>query len=461
MKKIVILLLLIGFVVNSFAVSLDELLDGYAQNDTELAELLIKLDQQKISLQKTYVQQGINVNLTSGNTVIEFADGAPVFSVAPKVTLDIPHINSSLSASTSFQDEEIKDTSIDFSTKLIDGVSNNRDLVIEKAERDLELAERAIDERLTALQIAFYNDLKKLYSKQNAVSTAQDDLIEKQEAFELVKTQGYSESSVNYRTKEISVKTAEWNIEESERTFNTTLNDFLVACGFERNAITEVPALPSSIFTTTIASINDFDTSNYKNLEQAMWNINYSNKQLDAQNDFTLNADFGYANSINPMTDKQENSASAGLSANWSGFKFSTNFEIPFEDTANKKLNLALTWDLNTSKNYSLDKQKDILDEKLNELSEQKALDNFEKQIENSLTDEKDLKWQKENKLEELDLYEQLYIDTQGWYKQGLVSSSDLLRAKTDYERSLISANEVLIDILIHNLELTQLFIQE
>ena len=461
MKKNLIFILLFTVITNSFAITIDELLDGYAKNDTELAELLIKLDQQKISLQKTYIQQGINVNFSAGNTSIDFKGTEPVFSISPKVTVDIPCINSNISASTTYENEEIKSTSFDISTRLIDSVSNNRDLILKKAERDLELAERNLINRLTELRIVFFNELKKLYSNQNAVSSAQDDLIEKQESLDLIKAQGYAPSSASYRTKEIAVKTAEWNIEENQRTFNTQLNNFLVNCGFERNIIAEVPILPESIASVEIDSINNYDSSNYKNLEETLWNINYAKEQQELKTDFTLSADFGYDNTMNQEKNKRENSATAGVSGDWSGLKASANVEVPFENPEEFRLNLGFTWDLNATRNYSLDKQSDILNIHLNKLTEQKALDNFEKQVQNSLTEEKDLKWQKDNKLEEFELYEQLYIDTQEWFEQGLVSSSDLLRAKTDYERTLISANEVLIDIMIHNLELSQLFIQE
>ncbi len=461
MKKIVILAVIFCLVTSSFAFTIDELLDGYAKNDTELAELLIKLDQQKISLEKTYIQQGINVNFSAENTSIKFNDGEPVFTTSPKLTLSIPTINSDLSTGVVFDNGDVKSASLDLRTKIIDSVSNNRDLTIEKAERDLELAERKINERLTELQVAFYNDLKLLYSKQNAVTSAQDDLIEEQSNFELYKTQGYAPSSAKYRTQEIAIKTTEWNIEENQRTFITELNNFLIDCGFEANLITEVPLLPDSILSLEIDSINNYDSSTYKNLEETLWTINYANKQAELKNDFTVTADLGFDNTLDSISKERENSISAGLSGKWSGFQLSTSVDVPFEDTKNLKLNLGFVWDLATSKNYSLDKQSDILDAELNELSEQKAYDSLEKKIQSSLTAEKDLAWKKENKLEEAELYKQLYIDTQTWFDRGLVSSSDVLKAKTDYQRALISANESLIDIKIHNLELSQLFIQE
>lgn len=459
MKRFVILTVLLSFLSQSFAVTIDQLLDGYTKNDTALAELLIKLDQEKISLQKTYIQQGVNVNISTGNTTIGFNDGEPIFTITPKITLDIPQTNTSISASTSSENTTFTGTSVDVRTAIIDNLSNARKLAIEKAERNVALAERNIQNQVIQLQIAFFNELKSLYSKQNTVTSAQDDLIEELEDFELIKAQGYSENSVNYRTAEISVKTAEWNIEETQRTFTTQLNNFLIDCGFESDTITEVPQLPNEIIKIAIDSINDYDHSKYTNLEETLWNLAYSEKEQNANNDFTLDADFGYNHNLNSQTKDRTNSASIGLSGELSGFKFSTGVEVPFEKPEKTSVSLGFSWDLATTKNHSLEKESETLDAKLNILSEQKALDTLEKQIQNSQTEEKDLAWQKENKLEELALYEELYNDTKEWYERGLVSSSNLLKAKTDYERAVISANESLLDIVIYNLKLSQLFL--
>lgn len=461
MKKFIVLTIILSFLSQSFALSMDELLNGYAKNDTELSELIIKLDQEKINLQKTYIQQGINVNITTGNTTINFNNGEPIFTITPKITLDIPQANTSISASTSSENTSFTGASIDISTAIIDSLSNERKLAIEKAERNVELAERNITKRIKELQISFYNELKSLYSAQNSVTSAQDDLVEELEDFELIKAQGYAQSSVNYRTTEISVKTAEWNIEETQRTFTTQLNNFLIDCGFEANTITEVPKLPDQIATITIDSINNYDPSDYISLEETLWNLNYSEKEKESNNDFTLDADFGYNHKLNTQTNNRTNSASVGLSGEWSGFKFSTGVDIPFEEPENTSLSLGFTWDLDTTRNHSLENQSDILDQELNNLTEQKALENLEKQIQNSLTEEKDLAWQRENKIEELALYEELYLDTQDWYERGLVSSSNLLKAKTDYERAVISAQNAYLDIIIYNLELSQLFLGE
>ena len=459
MRKIMILMVLFCFISNSFALSIDQLLEGYAKNDTKLKELLINLDQQTVQLQKIYITHGVNVNLTTGNSSVSVVNGETIFSTIPKLTVDIPGINSSIVATTATENTELKSASIEFSTAIIDSVSNEKELAIETAERDVELAQRAIENQLIEVQVAFYNDLKTLYSKQNVVSSSQDDVIEALEDFELVKTQGYAPNSVKYRTDEISVKTAEWNLEENQRTLKTELNNFLIDCGFELDAITEIPSLPASIENIAIDSISDYDTSDYIKLEETLWRLDYEKRKQENQNDFTLNADLGLKYFQNQVSNINENSASVGLSGAWSGLNFSTGVEIPFENTENLKLNFGLTWDLQKTNNHSLEKDSDDLENQLNTLTEQNALDELEKQIQNSVTNEKDLAWQKENKLEQLDLYNTLYIDTQEWFEQGLVSSSDVLKAKTDYERALIGANESLIDIVIHNLELSQLFL--
>jgi len=449
------------------ALSVEDLLAGYANNDIQLKELDIRLQQAILNAQKTALENGVNIVLSTGDMKFDFlSDGTEVI-VSPELKLSLPSLNNTTITATSpvaiGTDTSLTAADVQISTDIISDKAKNRTLTIEKAERTIELAQRTLENHVIAVETGFWKALQALYSSVAEVLRAQDDFISEQTDFDIIQAQGYSVLSAIYRTAELAIRTAKWTVEEKERVFESNLADFAIDCGFTADALTTLPELPSFIDETAVLAINDFDPALYVALDESLWNETFNEKLRDADGNFVLSANAGYGHiastnsSINPTA--TENNISAGLSADWDGLRFKAGVSVPLENPDNPSLVLGLSWDMNEGKLSRLSNEEKKYAASLDNLAVEKAQDSWTQQVQTSLTTALDLDWQRQTNAEELVLYEELYTDTQSWYEQGIVSSLDLLQTKTNYEQALYKNKSSALNILIYNLELRQLFI--
>ncbi len=444
------------------AVSIENLLKGYAENDIELQELSINVQQQMINAKKVGIENGVNIALSTGTMEFDFEN---TVTVTPELTLDFPFLNNTsvqVQTPLAFGDNtELTEASVQISTDIISSDAKNVALSTEQANRNVELASRALKNKTLSVEENFWLSLQALYTLESNILIAEDNLIEEQVDFELIQTQGFSTQSASYRTQELSVKTAERTVEEATRLFSSELQLFLVDCGFTPNEINELPLLPLSLENTELLSIQDFDSTLFESIETSQWNAEYNEKMRNADTNFTLKAEGYFEQTTTATTNTKENNVGVGLNADWNGVTMGAGVLLPVENMQEPKLSLSLSWNMNTSRLSSLTDEEKEYEENLDVLSIEKAQNAYEQQVQTSLSDALDLEWEKETNKEELDLYEELYTDTQTWYEQGIVSSLDLLQAKTNYEQALAKSNASLIDMKIYNLKLSQLFIGE
>ncbi len=452
------------FMQVSFAMSLsiDDLLQGYAENNVELKELSINVQQQMINAKKTGIENGVNIALSSGTMEFDFENNV---TVTPELRLDFPFLNNtSVTVQTPLElgdNTELSETSVQLSTDIISSDAKNVSLQIEQANRNVELANRSLTNKALSVEESFWTSLQSLYTLESNILKAEDALIEEQVDFELIQAQGFSPQSASYRTQELSVKTAERTVEEARRLFTSELQLFLVDCGYAPTEIDNLPSLPASFENTELLSIQDFDSTLFASLEESLWNAEYNKKLRNADTDFSLNAEASFEHAKATSVKAEENALTAGLNAQWNGLNMGAGFLFPLDDKKSLSLTLSLAWDMNTTRLSLLSDEEKMHEENLDVLSIEKAQNSFEQQVQTSISDALDLEWESETNKEELALYEELYNDTQGWYEQGIVSSLDLLQAKTNYEQAVATNNATLIDMRIYNLKLHQLFIEE
>ncbi len=461
MQKLMVLLCFICIIPAQtlLAISIEDLLKGYAENDIELQELSIIVQQTMLDSQKVFIENGINVALSTGTIEI---DPSQDIILSPELQIDFPFLNnSSIYVQTPIEiGSEIKETHLELSTDIISYDAKNVALKKEEAERSIELSTRNLKNRALAVEENFWTELQSLYTFAANVLIAEDDLIEEQVDFDLIEAQGYTSQSATYRTKELEVKTSEWTVEEAKRVFDSELKLFLVDCGFSANAIQELPSLPESISNTEIISIMNYDSSLYETLDESLWNASFNEKHRSADSNLILSAEAGFDYEENAI-EGNENNVSLGLNADWLGFSIGAGFTFPTATPSKPSFTIGLAWDMNTMKLQGLSEEEKQYEKELDELSIEKAQNSYDQLVQTALTEALDLEWQKQKNEEELYLYEELYNDTQVWYNQGIVSALDLLQAKTNYEKALSSMNATLIDILIYNLNLSQQFIGE
>ena len=73
-----------------YAESLSDFLEGWIQNDRDLKTAAISLQKSQITNEKTLIQNGFNITLSSGNMTFKTVSGVGVFTLTPNVTASIP-----------------------------------------------------------------------------------------------------------------------------------------------------------------------------------------------------------------------------------------------------------------------------------------------------------------------------------------------------------------------------------
>jgi len=137
---------------------------------------------------------------------------------------------------------------------------------------------------------------------------------------------------------------------------------------------------------------------------------------------------------------------------------FMSEFCLP-ECREKPKFNLSFGWDMNKHKSADFTRKDGVYAAELDGFSVQAAKKEADRQIRLFAVKADDLEWQRKKNAEELNLGKRLYEDTQKWYKDGIVSADDVLRAKTAYESILYKTNGTELDCLIYNIDLTLLFV--
>jgi hypothetical protein len=249
---------------NLFALTYDELLQNYCTNDIQFEELIIAYKQAELSYKQTEINNGNSVTVSTGSVKLEFAENQVNTSFSPSVSFAIPSLSNTeakISAPISFGNESfsMQNVGISLSTEIVSSGKADRTLTLEKSLRAVEEAERKVQARIIALEKAFLNELKNLYTQGLSLYEAEENLLSKQISFESIKIQGYSETSPKYRSSQLSVKSAEYDLEKAKRKYSNSLESFLAACG-----ATELDIYSLEIPETQLLIISDFPKNKHK-----------------------------------------------------------------------------------------------------------------------------------------------------------------------------------------------------
>ena len=467
------LLLCICFALCSFvflaALDFNRLLAGYAENDIELKELDVKLRRALLAEQKTVGENTVNLSLSTG-TMTFTADGKNTsVSVSPEIKLTLPSLNnteikaevpSSLqTADGSVSKSQLSQAGVSLSTDIVSSAKSVRNLANEKARRTTELARRALENRFLQVEKNFWTQLRALYTEAAAAAKLQDILLSSKKELASVQTQGYEKGSSRYRGAELKVKTDEHELEKKRRELANALADFALNCGLSASDISELPLVPDEAVHKPLLSVTDFDKDRYVKTEQAEWNSEYAEKARSAKKNFSLRGSAGYSYTGAAASTNGVNTLSAGLISSWKGVSAAAGVSVPVETPEKPKFNLSFGWDMNKHKSADFTRKDDVYAAELDGFSVQAAKKEADRQIRLFAVKADDLEWQRKKNAEELNLGKRLYEDTQKWYKDGIVSADDVLRAKTAYESILYKTNGTELDCLIYNIDLTLLFV--
>ena len=457
-KKVISVLVLVLIVISRFyGLSYDELLQNYCNQDIQFEELAISYQQAELSHRKTQIDNGVEFSASTGSIKIEFADNQVNTSLSPSISVKIPSLSNTeakISVPISIEEDvSMQNAGISLSTEIISSSKANRELTLEKSLRSVEEAQRKLTARIVALEKAFLNELKNLYSLGLDVYEAEEDLLTKQISFEGIKLQGYSTTSPKYRSSQLSVKSAEYDLEKAKRKYSNSLEKFLAACG-----ATELDIYSLEIPETELLKITDFPKNKFSAIENVVWSNYLNNTSRNNKKDFTLSANTSANFSL--MNETMSSTIGAGLTAAFKGISGNMNFSFPTNDKSNPSVSFSLSWNPNQSKLASISEETSTLQEQQEVLSLKKAEESYIDTVNEYETNRENLLWQYEKNLEEETMYKELAEDTQYWYNEGIVSESEYRQANSNYAKAILSVTSSKIDQLIYNLDLKSLFVE-
>ena len=457
-KKVISVLVLVLIVISRFyGLSYAELLQNYCNQDIQFEELAISYQQAELSHRKTQIDNGVEFSASTGSIKIEFADNQVNTSFSPSVSVKIPSLSNTeakISVPISIEEDvSMQNAGISLSTEIISSSKANRELTLEKSLRSVEEAQRKLTARIVALEKAFLNELKNLYSLGLDVYEAEEDLLTKQISFEGIKLQGYSITSPKYRSSQLSVKSAEYDLEKAKRKYSNSLEKFLAACG-----ATELDIYSLEIPETELLKITDFPKNKFSAIENVVWSNYLNSTSRNNKKDFTLSANTSANFSL--MNETMSSTIGAGLTAAFKGISGNMNFSFPTNDKSNPSVSFSLSWNPNQSKLASISEETSTLQEQQEVLSLKKAEESYIDTVSEYETNRENLLWQYEKNLEEETMYKELAEDTQYWYNEGIVSESEYRQANSNYAKAILSVTSSKIDQLIYNLDLKSLFVE-
>lgn len=457
-KKVISVLVLVLIVISRFyGLTYDELLQNYCNQDIQFEELAISYQQAELSHRKTQIDNGVEFSASTGSIKIEFADNQVNTSLTPSISVKIPSLSNTeakISVPISIEEDvSMQNAGISLSTEIISSSKANRELTLEKSLRSVEEAQRKLTARIVALEKAFLNELKNLYSLGLDVYEAEEDLLTKQISFEGIKLQGYSTTSPKYRSSQLSVKSAEYDLEKAKRKYSNSLEKFLAACG-----ATELDIYSLEIPKTELLKITDFPKNKFSAIENVVWSNYLNSTSRNNKKDFTLSANTSANFSL--MNETMSSSIGAGVTAAFKGISGNMNFSFPTNDKSNPSVSFSLSWNPNQSKLASISEETSTLQEQQEVLSLKKAEESYIDTVSEYETNRENLLWQYEKNLEEETMYKELAEDTQYWYNEGIVSESEYRQANSNYAKAILSVTSSKIDQLIYNLDLKSLFVE-
>ncbi|GMO25347.1 MAG: hypothetical protein Ta2F_00580 [Termitinemataceae bacterium] len=439
------------------------LLSGYLENDITLKELAIQVRQAEIGMQRSKIQNGISLDLSTGQFFISTNDSGSVFSVSPNAKISAPLLNnSSISLSADADNNEdgtnLENIKATFSTAIIgNGVKKAR-LAKIKAARVLQEAERALHKRSKEAEKDFYTALGSVYESAVSVLTLEDDAYTKDIELQSVKIQGYDSMSVRYRTVQLEAQSKRREALMQRREMDRKVLEFFKDCGAP-----EAQTLPVVFDDVSglddLADFSSLQQNNFTDIESAKWNHYIGKLTRKADKTFELSALGGIT--LNNRNFNKTTSANAGLALSSAGVNVTTAIEIPLESAKKPGFTFSVGLNLNNLRLSFLDKKDKLLTEESELLAIAKAEKKWSDTAFTMDTTRTTLLWEKQERAEEADLYKKLAADTTEYFKNGIVNESDYKNALSNAQRAQYQCLLTDIKIVKHLIDYSLYFTEE
>jgi hypothetical protein len=416
------------------------LLAGYLENDMELQSLSIKLRQAEIGRERTGINNGFDLTLSSGTMILYAENGATAFSVEPEATLSFPALNSTkLSVSMPIavetgEDLSMVNTSFALSTALLGSAGKQREVALLQADRTLLEAQRALTRRGLSAEREFYEILQLLYEGTVTALTYEEEAYTKEIELALAQKQGYSASSVYYRTKQLEAADKHRIAEEQRRTLERVMALFARDCG-----LASLSALPESLPPADLDDVPEFgldvEKSHFTEIESARWNNYIGTLERNAAGNWELSAKLGITTNNSNLDSRT--SADAGLILDWKGVSISAGSQFPLSGSdKDPAFTLSLGFNAGKQRTAALTDAEKSLAAAAETLALKSAERSWEETVEDMRSERRDLLWEKKRLTEQAELYRELAAETTTWYERGMVTDSDYRVALGNEERA-------------------------
>jgi hypothetical protein len=419
------------------------LLAGFLENDTQLQELAIKAWQADLGRDRAGIENGFDITLSSGTMRLYSENGTTAFSVEPEAALSVPGLNStSLSVSipmavkpeTGEQNLTLENTRLSLSTAIVSSSGKQREVVLLKADRALLEARRALERRGLSAEKEFYETLSTLYEGAIEALSTEEEAYTKEIELALAQKQGYSPSSVYYRTIQMEAADAHRSAEEQRRSLERRTAAFARNCGIA--ALVKLPqSLPAANFEDLGEFGQDDEKSRFTEIESARWNSYIGGLSRNAEGNLELSAQSGVT--VNNSNLDNRTSVDAGLTLGWKGLSLSAGSQVPLSgNDRNPAFTLSLSFNAGKQRIAALTGAEKSLEAELELLAVVNAEKAWEETIDSMRSEQSDLLWEKNRLTEQYDLYRELAEDTAVWYERGVITESEYRKAITNEERA-------------------------
>jgi hypothetical protein len=421
------------------------LLAGYLKNDAQLQELAVKARLAEIGRERTGLENGFDLTLSSGTMRLysepagREAEGGWVFSVEPKATLSFPMFNNS-GASVSAPvragggtDGAVEDVKISLSTDIAGSAGKQRRVDLLRADRTALEARRAVSKRALAAEKEFYEALSGLYESAIQALTFEEEAYTKEIEFAMAQRQGYSTTSVYYRTIQLEAADSHRAAAEQRRSLERDTALLARDCGIA------LEALPQSVPKPDAENLPEFGRDDEKPrfaaIESALWNSYIGALARDADGRLTLSAQAGVTAGNTNLGNNT--SADAGLTLDWNGLNFSVESQFPVTggDTT-PAFTFSFTYNLNKQRLAPLSDAEKSLAAESEALALLTAERDWEKTVDSMRRQREDILWETRRLYEQYELYRELSDETDEWFGRGVITESERRKAAANAERA-------------------------
>ena len=388
------------------------LLEGYLKNNLTVQSLSLAMQRAFLEHGISQYTNGLRFKLSSGTITIRTGEETTV-SLHPQGSLSVPQLQNatfSLSSDIYFgpQDDTFSNISLKASADIISGSAKSRSLSKLKAEHDVLVAQRNLQNGFVRAETEFFEELKRLYNLAIEVIKAEKDLYDDQLSFEQIKAQGYRTTSSRYRTAQMQVLSDEHTVQSKTRELTRAVRIFASNCSAEYTAEDPLDFLPANIPEVDLVKVSDFERSTYTKIEDALWTQKINTLSRQAESAVTLLGNAGYTFK---NTTTQSDTIDAGTSFSWNdtGLTLSAGASFPVgADSFSPVYTLSVGVDPLAFKIAALNNEAKQVDISKEELSLADAEQDYRTAVISQRSERENLLWQKQTYDENYSLYEEL-----------------------------------------------------